>query len=107
LIILLGHAFDLSEIAAVGSITILIVHLMVHVGHLRLRRDTGASLAMIVLAIVLTMGAIGFASMYALQSSPHILWLVAASLVTAFLVESLLHRFTGRRVQTRTPDRVA
>jgi len=104
LIILLGHAFDLSEIAAVGSITILIVHLVVHVGHLRLRRETGAPLAMIVLAIGLTLGAIGFASAYALQSSPHILWLVAGSLVTAFLAEGLLHRLTGRRVQTRTPD---
>ncbi|QYZ64529.1 MAG: APC family permease [Gammaproteobacteria bacterium (ex Lamellibrachia satsuma)] len=106
-IILLGHAFDLSEIAAVGSITILIVHLMVHAGHLRLRDETGAPLVMIVLAIVLILGAIGFASAYALESSPHILWLVAASLATAFLAEALLHRLTGRRVQTRTPDRSA
>jgi hypothetical protein len=53
------------------------------------------------------MGAIGFASAYALERSPHILWLVAGSLVTAFLVEEILHRLTGRRVQTRTPDRTA
>jgi amino acid transporter len=104
LIILLGHSFDLSEIAAVGSITILIVHLMVHIGHLRLRRETGTSVALIGLAIALTLGAIVFASAYALKSSPHILWLVAASLVTALVAEGLIHRMTGRRIQTRTPE---
>jgi len=104
LIILLVHLFDLSEIAAVGSITILFVHLMVHVGHLRLYRKTGASLSLIVLAIALTLSAIGFASAYAFKSSPHILWLVAASLVTALVAEDLLYRVTGRRIQTRTPE---
>jgi amino acid transporter len=104
LIILLGHALDLSEIAAVGSITILIVHLMVHVGHLKLRRETGASSGLIGLAILLTLIAIGFASAYVLKSSPHILWLVAGSLLAAFVMEALLHKLTGRRIQKRTPE---
>ncbi|RMH14797.1 MAG: APC family permease [Gammaproteobacteria bacterium] len=104
LIILLSHAFDLAEIASVGSISILIVHLMVHVGHLKLRHETGTPFVMIILAIVLTLGAICFSSIYAMQNSPHILWLVCGSLLTAFLAESLLRHLTGRRVQTRTPE---
>jgi amino acid transporter len=104
LVILLGHAFDLSEIAAVGSITVLIVHLLVHLGHLRLLRETGASPTLVITAFVLILSAIVFASLYALQALPHILWLVAGSLVLALGMEVLLHRLTGRRIQTRTPE---
>jgi len=104
LIILLGHALDLSEIAAVGSITVLIVHLMVHLGHLRLLRETGASATLVLTAIVLILVAIVFASVYALQTLPHVLWLVAGSLAAAASLEMLLHRLTGRRIQTRTPE---
>lgn len=106
LIMLMGHTFDLSEIAAVGSITVLIVHLMVHIGHLRLLHETGASLALVVLAIGLMLIAIGFASVYALRASPHVLWLVGGSLGAALGMEALLHHVTGRRVQRRTPERV-
>jgi amino acid transporter len=105
LIILLGHAFDLSEIAAVGSITVLMVHLMVHIGHLRLLNETGASLLLVVTTILLILVALVFASSYAFQTSPHILWLVAGSLVAATVMEILLHRLTGRRIKTRTPER--
>ena len=104
LIILLGHTLDLSEIAAVGSITILIVHLLVHLGHLRLLRETGASPTLVSTAIVLILVAIGYASLYAVRALPHILWLVAGSLVAATVMEVLLHRLTGRRVQKRTPE---
>ena len=103
LIILMGHAFDLSEIAAVGSITILIVHLMVHLGHLRLLHETGASPTLVVMAVMLVFMAIVFAALYALQTLPHILWLVTGSLVAAMVIEIFLHRLTGRRIQTRTP----
>jgi amino acid transporter len=104
LIIVLAHSLDLSEIAAVGSITVLIVHLLVHLGHLRLLRETGASPLLVAVAIVLVLVAIVFALLYTLQALPHILWLVAGSLVLAMGMEVLLHRLTGRRVQTRTPE---
>jgi len=104
LIILLGHLFDISEIAAVGSITVLIVHLLVYIGHLRLLHQTGASPTLVVTPIVLILVAIFLASLYARQMLPHTLWLVAASLVDATIMEILLHRLTGRRIQTRTSE---
>ena len=103
LIVLAIDFMRLSEIAAVGSITVLIVHLAVHIGHLRLRTETGASLPMIWLAILATMVTIGFAVYYLSQNSPLIVWLVAAALATALSAEGLLHRIKGRRIQTRTP----
>jgi hypothetical protein len=83
----------------------LIDHLMVHVGHLRLLHETGASPIMVVAAIVLILVAFVFAMAYALQSLPHVLWLVAAGLAAAAGMEAVLYRATGRRIQTRTPER--
>jgi amino acid transporter len=104
LIVLLGHMFDLSEIAAVGSITVLIVHLLVHLGHLRLLDETDASPVLVWTAIVLIVVAIVFATIYAIQALPQILWLVAGALVAAIGMEIVLHRLTGRRVRARTPE---
>ena len=103
LIILMTDFFPLSEIAAVGSIAILIVHLIVHLGHFRVRRETGASAAILLLAILAALLAIGFAVSYSIKASPHIIWFVLGALICAFVTEFLLHQFTGRRIQTRTP----
>jgi len=78
---------------------------MVHLGHLRLLHETGASLILVLAAIVLILVAIVFALAYALQSLPHVLWLVAAGLAAAAVIEAVLYRVTGRRIQTRTPER--
>jgi amino acid transporter len=43
-------AFDLSQIAVLGAISILLVHTAVHVGHLRLLGDTGANKWVVALA---------------------------------------------------------
>jgi len=101
LIIVLTSFLDLSEVAAVGSITILMVHLVVHIGHLKLRHETGASLILILLAILTIVLTIGFALVYAIKNSPNIVWLVAASLFVAFISEFLLFKVTRRRIQPR------
>jgi amino acid transporter len=43
--------FDLSEIAAIGSISILFIHTVTHIGHLKLISETGASKLLVVLAV--------------------------------------------------------
>jgi amino acid transporter len=101
LIILLNSFLDLSEIAAVGSITILLVHLVVHLGHLKLRHETGASLALILLTIATIIMTVGYALDYAIKDSPKIIWVVVGSLLVAFIAEFLLFKLTQRRVQPR------
>ncbi len=103
LIILMTDFFPLSEIAAVGSIAILIVHLIVHLGHFKVRNETGASPLILLLAILATLSAIGFAISYSVKTSPNIIWFILAALIGAFATEYLLHRFSARRIQTRTP----
>jgi uncharacterized membrane protein YfcA len=103
LIILMTDFMPLSEIAAVGSIAILIVHLIVHLGHLRVRDETHASLIILLLAIAAVLAAIGFAVTYSIKTSPHIIWFIIAALICAFVTEFILHQLTARRIQTRTP----
>lgn len=48
--------FDLNKIASIGSAVALLVFSMVTVAHLRLRGETGASAAVLVIALVATLG---------------------------------------------------
>jgi len=49
--IVLAIGFDLSSIASIGSVIALIVFSLVTVGHLRVRSETGANLAVLLLAL--------------------------------------------------------
>lgn len=52
--IVLAVGFDLSSIASIGSAVALVVFTLVTAGHLRVRKETGASVVLLVLAIVAT-----------------------------------------------------
>ena len=101
-IVALTVFFNLSEIAAIGSVSILIVHCTVHVGHLRLLRETGASMALVVLAVVSNLTAIVLASWYLGRHSPTLLFYVVGFFAIAAAVELVLRQVTGRKVRART-----
>ncbi len=103
LIVVLALLFDLSEIAAIGSISILFIHAMTHVGHLRLIRHTGASRLLILLAIAVTLAAAGLALAYASRSSDKVALILALFFVIAFVVEGLMQTLAGRRILPRLP----
>jgi amino acid transporter len=52
--IVLAAGFDLTAIASIGSAVALVVFTLVTAGHLRVRDETGASAALLVVAIVTT-----------------------------------------------------
>jgi L-asparagine transporter-like permease len=54
LVLILANVFDLSAIASLGSAVALIVFLVVGFAGLRLRRETGASAAIVVVAMLAT-----------------------------------------------------
>jgi amino acid transporter len=94
--------FDLSSIAAIGAISMLMIHMTVHVGHLRLLKETGASPVLIVLAILANGAAIALGGWYLYGTDPMLLVWIAAFFVLAFAVEIVLRRITRRVVQART-----
>ncbi len=101
LILILAVFFDLAEIAAIGSVSILIVHFIVHVGHLRLLPETGASLLMIIVAALTNLAAIVLSVAYLSRNSPDILVFIGSFFVISVVIEVSLRHLTGRTIRGR------
>jgi amino acid transporter len=94
--------FDLTEIAAIGSVSILFVHGLVHIGHLLKINETKASKFLIILAILGTFAAIVLALQYTSKNIPSVGYYVAGGFMLAFLIEILLRMLTHRVVHKQT-----
>ena len=101
IVILLAVFFDLSAIASIGALSMLLIHMTVHLGHLRLLRETGARPGLIVLAVFANAAAIALGGFHLAQRSPLLLAWIAGFFVLALAVEVALNRLTARSVQPR------
>lgn len=95
---------DLSSIAIIGALSMLIIHLTVHVGHLRILGETGASRSLVLLAIASNGVAIALGAYHLATTSPWLLLGIAGILAISFATESVLHRVSGRAVMPRNTD---
>ena len=93
--------FDLSSIAAIGAISTLAIHLIVHVGHLRLLKKTKASTVMVLMAITVNLAAIVLSGIYLSKTKPDILFWIVGFFAAAFVAEMALRLITGRVVVKR------
>ena len=100
-IIILSLLFDLSEIAAIGSISILFVHSVTHIGHLKLLGETGASRFLVILAALFSLLAMVLALVYVSQQSGHIVLVLIGFLIVAGIIEILLQKIAKREVLPR------
>ena len=105
LIALLAIFLDLGEIAAIGSISVLLVHGITHLGHLRKLAETGASRLLVVLALVATLGAVALSLVHLGRHDPLIIGLLAGFIALSVLMELSLRIVLRRTVRTRTPLR--
>ncbi len=101
LIMLMAVFFDLSAIAAIGAVSTLMIHLIVHVGHLRILDKTGASLWLILVAIFVNLGAVVLSIIYLSAQRPVLLVWIAGFFASAFAIEIVLRALTGRVVKKR------
>ncbi len=92
--------FNLNEIAAIGSISILFVHGLVHIGHLLKIEKTGASKILIALAIITIGVTIVLALNYTSKHIPNVGYFIASGFVLAFFIEIAL-RLISKRVVSR------
>jgi len=88
--------FDLTEIAAIGSISILFIHALVHIGHLLKIEQTKASKFLVILAIVTIAIAIVLALGYTSKHIPNVGYFIAGGFVLAFVIEIGLRLLTHR-----------
>ncbi len=96
--------FDLTQIAAIGSISILFIHALVHIGHLIKIEETKASKALVVLAIIATFTAIVLALHYTSKHIPAVGYYIVGGFVLAFLIEIVLRLTTQRVVKKQTKE---
>jgi len=101
LIIAISLFLDLSQVAAIGSISVLLVHGVTHVGHLRVTVETGASRTLVLLAAAASFTAMGLAIVYVGRASANILVIFAMFVGLAVSLEYTLQRLLGRRIQPR------
>ena len=103
LIIILSVLFDLSEIAAIGSISILFVHAVTHIGHMKVINKTGASRFLVAIAALLSLVAMVLALIYISKKSDNIVFVLIGFVLFSATTEILLQKITGREVKTRIP----
>jgi amino acid transporter len=101
LIIILSLLFDLSEIAAIGSISILFVHSVTHIGHLRIINKTGASRLLVFFAAIFSLVAMVLALVYVSKESSQILIILIGFVAVASTVEIALQKIAKREVLPR------
>jgi len=100
-IIVLSLLFDLSEIAAIGSISILFVHTVTHIGHMKIISETGGSLVLVLIAAMLSAIAMILALVYVSKSSGHVVYILVAFISTASITEIVLQKITKREIKPR------
>ncbi len=89
--------FNLAQIATVAAIAVLLIQGLTHLAHLWKRHETGANLSLILLAIIGSFGATGFAIVYASQSMPHLIYYILGIFILSFVFEMSLRFLKGNR----------
>lgn len=102
LIIILSLLFDLTEIAAIGSISILFIHAVTHIGHLKIIAKTGASRWAVSVAAILSLLAMILALIYVSQASDQVVVILIGFVIIAATTEITLQKITKREVKPRT-----
>jgi len=101
LVIVLSLLFDLSEIAAIGAISVLFVHAVTHIGHLRIISRTGASYLLVLTSAVLCLAAMVLAFVYVNQKSNQVGLILLGFLIIAGSTEFFLQKIYKREVKPR------
>jgi len=101
LIIILALLFDLTEIAAIGSISVLLVHAITHIGHLKIIAKTGASYLLVLVAAFLCLAAMLLALFYVLGKSGDVGLTLLGFLLVAGGTEIFLQKIYRREIKPR------
>lgn len=101
LVIISSLLFDLSEIAAIGSISILFIHTVTHIGHLKIISETGGSKILVFIAALLSFVAMVLALIYVSKVSENIMYILIGFVLVASFSEILLRKITKKEVKPR------
>ena len=98
--------FNLGEIATIAAVIVLLIQGFTHIGHLFVIKKTNANLFLIILAIIGTFLAAGFAIYYTQKQIPHFGFHIVAGFILAFLLEVGLRLFTDRTIEKQVIEEI-
>lgn len=98
LVIVMVLVFDLSGIAMMGSAAFLLVYAAVNAGHLRVRKQTGASAAIVWLSLLTCLAMFVVLSIYTYQQQPRALAALVVIAAASFAAEWIYRRWSGRKL---------
>jgi amino acid transporter len=100
LALVLANFVNLGAIASVGSACSLVVFLLVGLAGYRLRSSTGASGAIVLLGIAVTVIVLGFFAVDTLRNAPETFTAIVAMTLLAVVLDLVWKRVRGRPVET-------
>ena len=102
----LAVGFDLTAIASIGSAVALIVFSTVTIGHFRLYRETGASVIVLVIALIATLGTLFVFSVTTLVNEPATALALVAIVALSVVIDLVWKRSRDARAPagTETPE---
>lgn len=98
---LLVAFLDVNQIASAGSIVYMVVFFMINVGHMRLRSETGASLAVLAVGTVLLVVAAVPFLVNTWENDRVVVWFTIGSFVVAILLEVYLSKVKQRHIPAK------
>jgi len=99
LTLLVANLFDLSHISTMGSSGFLIIFAAVNASNARLSSITGAKRWISILGAIVCLGALAILIGQTTMTSPKELWVLVVMLGSAFLIEAVYQRITGRIIK--------
>jgi len=100
LIIILSVLFDLSEIAVIGSISILFVHAITHIGHVKIIIKTGASRTLVILAAIFSLSAMVLALVYVSKESHQVITVLTGFVILSVSIEFVMQKVLQRKIRS-------
>jgi amino acid transporter len=98
--------FDLSQIASIAAISVLLIQGFTHTGHLFKIKETNAKISCVIAAIVGSFGAALFAIAYSSKSMPNIIYYILSIFFIAFMFEVIMRLYTNRVIQKQIVSKV-
>jgi amino acid transporter len=99
LILALALLFDVTAIASIGSAVALAIFVLITIAHLRMTKETRASKAILILALVTTSLAILLFSWYTLITAPQTFAILVATIILAWVVEAIWRWYSKRELK--------
>jgi amino acid transporter len=99
LVVAVTLAFDLSGIAMMGSAAFLLIYAAVNAGHLKVRKQTGASATIVWLSLLTCLAMFAVLCAYTWQQQPAAIAALVIIAAASFAAEWAYRRWTGRRIR--------